>query len=49
MICFINVWGLHYDEAKFPDSDVFDPDHYKGRTLLAAEYANSADYEQRDH
>lgn len=48
-ICFINVWGLHHDDAKFPNHEVFDPDHYKGRTLLAAEYANSADYENRDH
>ncbi len=46
---FLNVWGLHHDESKFPDHDVFDPDHYKGRTLLASEYANSADYENRDH
>ncbi len=46
---FLNVWGLHHDESKFPNHDTFDPDHYKGRTLLAAEYANSADYENRDH
>ncbi|KAK4944566.1 hypothetical protein LTR10_016000 [Elasticomyces elasticus] len=48
-VLFVNVWGLHHDEAKFPDSHTFDPDHYKGRTLSAAEYANSADYENRDH
>jgi cytochrome P450 family 619 len=48
-ICFINVWGLHHDEGKFPNHDVFDPEHYKGKTLLANEYANSADYENRDH
>ncbi|EXJ74267.1 uncharacterized protein A1O5_02563 [Cladophialophora psammophila CBS 110553] len=48
-ICFVNVWGLHHDDAKFPNHEVFDPDHYKGRTLLAAEYANSPDYENRDH
>lgn len=47
---FLNVWGLHHDEAKFgADHDVFDPDHFKGQTLLAAELANSADPEQRDH
>lgn len=48
-VLFVNVWGLHHDEEKFPDSHTFDPDHYKGRTLSAAEYANSADYENRDH
>ena len=46
---FVNVWGLHHDEAKFPSSDTFDPDRYLDRPLLAAEYANSADFENRDH
>lgn len=48
-VLFVNVYGLHQDESKFPHPNTFDPDHYKGRTLLAAEYANSADYENRDH
>lgn len=48
-VLFVNVYGLHQDETKFPTPNTFDPDHYKGRTLLAAEYANSADYENRDH
>ncbi|EXJ68791.1 uncharacterized protein A1O5_07722 [Cladophialophora psammophila CBS 110553] len=48
-IVIINVWGLHHDETKFPNHDIFDPDHYAGRTLLASEYAASADYESRDH
>ena len=48
-VCFVNLWGLHHDESKFPDHDTFDPDHFKGRTMLAAEYANSSDYEKRDH
>ncbi|KAJ9615082.1 hypothetical protein H2200_001156 [Cladophialophora chaetospira] len=48
-VIFLNVWGLHHDESKFANHENFDPDHYKGRTLLAAEYANSADYENRDH
>jgi cytochrome P450 family 619 len=48
-VLFVNVYGLHQDETKFPNPNTFDPDHYKGRTLLAAEYANSADYENRDH
>jgi cytochrome P450 family 619 len=48
-VVFVNVWGLHHDKTKIPDSDVFDPDHYKGRTASSSEYANSADYENRDH
>lgn len=45
----LNVWGLHHDPIKFPDPDTFDPERYAGRTLLAPEYAASADYEARDH
>lgn len=48
-ILFVNVWGLHHDESKFENHDVFDPDRYKGNTMLAADSANSADYENRDH
>lgn len=48
-VIFINVWGLHHDENKFHDPDNFDPDHYAGRNLLAAAYAVSSDYENRDH
>lgn len=46
---FLNVWGLHHDPKRFPSPDVFDPDRYIGRTLLASEYAASADFEKRDH
>ena len=45
----LNVWGLHHDPIRFPNPDVFDPDRYTGRTLLASEYAASADFEKRDH
>ena len=45
----LNVWGLHHDPIRFPNPDVFDPDRYAGRTLLAPEYAASADFEKRDH
>jgi hypothetical protein len=48
-IVFINVYGLHHDEKKFPNPDVFDPDHYAGQTILAPELASSPDYEARDH
>lgn len=46
---FLNVWALHHDPTRFPSPDVFDPDRYLGRTLLASEYAASADFEKRDH
>lgn len=45
----LNVWGLHHGPTRFPSPDVFDPDRYIGRTLLASEYAASADFEKRDH
>ncbi|KAB8253715.1 putative cytochrome P450 [Aspergillus pseudonomiae] len=45
----INSWGLHHDETRFSNPDVFDPDHYKGQTTLAPELAAAADYESRDH
>ena len=45
----LNVWGLHHDPVRVPNPDVFDPERYAGRTLLAPEYASSADYENRDH
>jgi cytochrome P450 family 619 len=45
---YINAFGMHYDEKRFPNPDVFDPDHYKGVTALASELANG-DWESRDH
>ncbi|KAK5655502.1 hypothetical protein OQA88_5773 [Cercophora sp. LCS_1] len=45
---FINVFAMHHDEKRFPNPDVFDPDHYKGVTALASELA-SGDYANRDH
>lgn len=46
-LLFLNVWGLHHDESRFPNPDVFDPDHFQNQTGLAAEYANK-DGELRD-
>ncbi|RMZ77835.1 hypothetical protein DV737_g4172, partial [Chaetothyriales sp. CBS 132003] len=45
----LNVWGLQHDPARHANPDVFNPERYAGRTLLAAEYAASANYENRDH
>ncbi|KAF4636549.1 hypothetical protein G7Y89_g1536 [Cudoniella acicularis] len=45
----INVWGLHHDPTRFPNPDTFNPTRFQGRTALAAEYAASADYQNRDH
>lgn len=46
---YVNVLGLHYDEKRFPNPHVFDPEHYAGKPELADVYANAADFEQRDH
>lgn len=49
ILTFAGSLGLHHDESKYPDSHIFDPDRYAGRIGSSAEYANSADYENRDH
>ncbi|RHZ50595.1 uncharacterized protein CDV56_103787 [Aspergillus thermomutatus] len=45
----VNGWGLHHDKRRFPNSDVFDPDHYRGQTALASDLAGAPDYNSRDH
>ncbi|OIW27060.1 putative cytochrome P450 [Coniochaeta ligniaria NRRL 30616] len=45
---FVNAYGMHHDEKRFKNPDVFDPDHYKGVTALASELANG-EYANRDH
>lgn len=47
-IVFINSWGLHHDEQRYPNPDVFDPDHYKGITTLAPVLAAGPE-DARDH
>lgn len=48
-IVFINAWGLHHDEKRFPSPDIFDPDHFKGVTTLAPVLAAAVDENDRDH
>jgi cytochrome P450 len=48
-IVFINAWGLHHDEKRFPDPERFDPDHFEGVTELAPDLAARVDPEERDH
>ena len=45
----LNVWGLHHDPDRHPNPDVFEPERYVDRTLLAPAYAASTDFENRDH
>ncbi|CAI7677834.1 unnamed protein product [Penicillium manginii] len=45
----VNVWGLHRDAAYFSNPDVFDPDHFKGKTAIAPQLASVLDVDQRDH
>lgn len=44
----VNAWGLHYEETRFKNPEVFDPDHFEGVTTLAPELANGP-WEKRDH
>lgn len=45
---FINAFGIHHDEKRWTDPDVFNPERYLGVTALASELANG-DAEKRDH
>jgi cytochrome P450 family 619 len=45
----INGWGIHHDEANFVDPSSFSPSRYSSHDRLAAYYATSADYANRDH
>ncbi|KAK0657876.1 cytochrome P450 [Cercophora newfieldiana] len=45
---FINAFGMHMDEKRFPNPDVFNPDNFRGYTALASELA-SGEYANRDH
>ncbi|KAI5866012.1 cytochrome P450 [Durotheca rogersii] len=45
----VNIWGVHHDPARYKAPEVFDPSRFRGKTEPASVYANSGDYENRDH
>ncbi|KAI1104962.1 cytochrome P450 2D18 [Jackrogersella minutella] len=45
----INIWGIHHDPDRYKDPEVFDPSRFEGQTQLASVYANSGNFETRDH
>jgi cytochrome P450 len=45
----LNIWGIHHDPERFDSPEVFDPNRYQGQTQLASVYANSGDFQNRDH
>ncbi|KAI1083643.1 cytochrome P450 2D18 [Whalleya microplaca] len=45
----INIWGIHHDANRYADPGVFNPRRFEDQTQLASVYANSGDYQRRDH
>lgn len=45
----LNVWGIHHDAKRYEDPEVFNPHRFESQTQPAPVYANSGDYEKRDH
>ncbi|KAI0050012.1 cytochrome P450 [Auriscalpium vulgare] len=45
----LNIYSLHHDDKRYPDSFTFNPDRYLGDDLGSYESANLADPRQRDH
>jgi cytochrome P450 len=48
-VIFMSIWAIHHDENMFPDPETFNPDRYLMFPKLANDYANSPDYDGRDH
>jgi cytochrome P450 len=44
-----NVWGIHYDEDRFPKPHVFDPLRFAEDFQSSAEAASNPDASKRDH
>lgn len=45
----LNIWGIHHDANRYADPEVFNPGRFRSQTQLASVYANSGDYQKRDH
>ncbi|KAI1124391.1 cytochrome P450 2D18 [Nemania abortiva] len=45
----MNIWGIHHDPSHYENPETFDPHRFEGQTQLASVYANSGDYQKRDH
>ena len=45
----LNIWGIHHNESHYANPEVFDPHRFENQTALASVYANSGDYQKRDH
>ncbi|KAI1377149.1 cytochrome P450 2D18 [Hypoxylon crocopeplum] len=45
----INIWGIHHDANRYTDPGSFNPRRFEDQTQLASVYANSSDYQKRDH
>ncbi|KXN84313.1 3-hydroxyphenylacetate 6-hydroxylase, partial [Leucoagaricus sp. SymC.cos] len=48
-VMVLNVYALHHNEARYPDSWTFNPDRYLGDHLSAMESAKQPDTLTRDH
>lgn len=44
-----NVWGIHYDERRYPNPRRFDPDRFKDDYQSAYDSAINPDVSKRDH
>ncbi|KAI0050046.1 cytochrome P450 [Auriscalpium vulgare] len=45
----LNIYSLHHNEARYPDSFLFNPDRYLGDDQTSAESAHNNDAMKRDH
>ena len=45
----LNIWGIHNDANRYESPEIFNPGRFRNQTQLASVYANSSDYQKRDH
>ncbi|KAJ8507004.1 hypothetical protein ONZ45_g10573 [Pleurotus djamor] len=48
-VMVLNVYALHHDEGRYPDSWTFNPDRYIGDNMSSSESAKQSDVMTRDH